>query len=77
MKNAKMLSQLIQELTEIYNIEGDMPCVYATDDEGNDYGSLYFDPSVKYWDSFYGEVYSEDELESDEIGDAQKVVCIN
>ena len=76
MKDGKMLSELIRELQEIYNLQGDMPCIYSTDDEGNDYDTLYFDPSVKYWESFYGEVYSEDEIEDDEDG-YYKVVCIN
>lgn len=75
--DGKMLSELIRELQEIYNKNGDMMCVYAEDDEGNSYGKLYYEPSVKYWDNFYGEIIEEDEIEQDEVDSYAKVVCIN
>lgn len=71
----KMLSELIRELTEIYNTEGDMPCVYVEDDEGNSYGKLYYEPSVKYWDNFSGTILDQDDV-CEEDG-FEKVVCVN
>ena len=71
----KMLSELIRELQEIYDTEGDMICIYTQDDEGNDYRTVAYEPSIMYWDNFNGDIYKQDDV-CEEDG-YEKVVCIN
>ena len=49
-----LLSQYVAELQQILADHGNMPCYYATDDEGNSYqqvnycGNVYFVPELEH-----------------------------
>lgn len=80
--NGKMLSKHIKELQELLDTEGDMVCIYAKDDEGNDYRSVCYEPCVMFSEdseTFEGDAYSEANVEEDEMDTSNliKVVCIN
>ena len=45
------ISEMIKNLEEFKKEYGDLDCWYATDDEGNEYHEVYFDPSLRYVDS--------------------------
>lgn len=61
------ISEMIANLEEFKEKYGDLDCWYATDDEGNEYHEVYFDPSFRYVDS-EGTVYTDEEdLEECEV----------
>lgn len=71
------ISEMIKNLQEFMAKHGDLDCWYATDDEGNGYREVYFDPSFRYVDED-GEVYNnEEDLEDCEV-DMEDVtpICI-
>ena len=45
------VSEMIKNLQEFMNENGDLECWYARDDEGNGYQKVYYDPSLYYIDS--------------------------
>jgi len=49
MKN-RTVSDLIKDLEEIKAIHGDLPLIYAKDDEGNDFDYVFFSPTPGYFD---------------------------
>lgn len=51
------VSEMIKNLEEFKSKYGDLDCWYVTDDEGNGYGEVYYNPSM-YWVDADGEVYS-------------------
>jgi hypothetical protein len=69
------LKEYIVELQKIYEEHGSLEIVYASDDEGNSYSNVNFDPSV----IFMTEDYSIDEEDLAEYNEAdiRKCVCIN
>lgn len=73
------ISEMIKNLEEFKAEHGDIDCWYATDDEGNDYHEVYFDPSFRYVDED-GEMYV-NEIELDEcnmdIEDVTPICIIN
>ena len=44
----KMLSDYIKGLQEFLEKNGDMPCIYSSDDEGNDHQHVYYNGSLAY-----------------------------
>lgn len=56
------ISEMIKNLEEFMAEHGDIDCWYATDDEGNGYHEVYFDPSFRYVND-EGEMYREEDLE--------------
>lgn len=61
------ISEMIKNLQEFMVEHGDLDCWYATDDEGNDYHEVYYDPSFRYVDED-GTVYQDEEdLEACEV----------
>ena len=61
------VSEMIKNLEEFKAEYGDLDCWYATDDEGNAYHEVYFDPSFRYIDED-GMVYNDEEdLEECEV----------
>ena len=73
------ISEMIKNLEEFKAEHGDIDCWYATDDEGNEYHEVYFDPSFRYVDKD-GEMYA-NEIELDEcdmdIEDVTPICIIN
>lgn len=57
------ISEMIKNLQEFMEEHGDLDCWYATDDEGNGYHEVYFDPSFRYVVNEDGDMYREEELE--------------
>lgn len=57
------ISEMIKNLQEFMAEHGDLDCWYATDDEGNGYNEVYFDPSFRYVVNEDGDMYREEELE--------------
>lgn len=57
------ISEMIKNLQEFMEEHGDLDCWYATDDEGNEYHEVYFDPSFRYVVNEDGDMYREEELE--------------
>lgn len=56
------ISEMIKNLEEFKAEHGDLDCWYATDDEGNEYHEVYFDPSFRYVNKD-GDMYREEDLE--------------
>lgn len=54
------ISEMIANLEEFKAKYGDLDCWYATDDEGNEYHEVYYDPSFRYVDED-GEMYNDEE----------------
>lgn len=54
------ISEMIANLKEFEEKYGDLDCWYATDDEGNEYREVYYDPSFRYVDED-GNVYNDEE----------------
>lgn len=71
------VSEMIKNLEEFKSKYGDLDCWYATDDEGNGYGEVYYDPNM-YWVDADGEVYSntEDLEEYDLTEEDVTPICI-
>ena len=67
------LKEYIEKLKEIYYLHPNLDVVYATDDEGNNFAKVHFDPSYGHFD---GHNFGND---TDEQGRRKKVnaVCIN
>lgn len=61
------LKTLISELQLLYKCHGDLPVIYAKDDEGNSYDAVLFKPTV---------FLERTELENVALG-VDKAVCIN
>lgn len=71
------LTKYIEKLQELLNEHGDLEIIYSTDDEGNEYRKLYYDPSVvNYIESDYCIIH-EDDLEEWDESEYQKVICVN
>lgn len=72
------ISEMIANLEEFKENYGDLDCWYATDDEGNAYHEVYFDPSFRYVDD-EGDMYTEKDLEECEmdIEDVTPVCIVN
>lgn len=73
------VSEVIQFLKEIQKEHGDLECWYSSDDEGNSFRKLFYEPSVCYVDS-YGETYGTNEdLEYADLKpeDVRKICVVN
>lgn len=74
------VSEMIKNLQEFMNENGDVDCYYAVDDEGNDYKEVYYKPTLMLENS-YGDLYSVKEIEEDDSLDEEeraefRKVCI-
>lgn len=68
------LQQLLSDNPEL----GNLPVIYAADDEGNNYQKVHYTPSTAFVDdinSYYLEMLDKDECE--EEGMKPNAVCIN
>ena len=72
------VSEMIKNLQEFMNKNGDIECYYAVDDEGNAYHPVYFTPS-KYYISEDGDVMQREDLEEYElhIEDVEPICIVN
>ena len=76
------LSKYIAGLQKIFDINGDLDCYYAIDDEGNGYqqvnydGSLYFVSACDI-NSYRPELYCEEDVADGEIKNPIKVCVVN
>ena len=73
------VSEMINNLKEFMENYGDFDCYYATDDEGNGYREVYYDPSMYYINS-YGDVYQLedlDETDEEEREDLHPICIVN
>lgn len=64
------ISDLIKNLEYIKEKHGDLPCYYSTDDEGNSYKPVFFEPSI-------GNYYGGEFADLDDNDDNINAVCIN
>ena len=70
------ISEMIKNLQEFMNENGDLNCYYAVDDEGNGYGKIHYAPS-KYYVSEDGEIMLREDLEEYELHiEDVKPICI-
>lgn len=74
------VSEMIKNLQEFMEENGDIDCYYAVDDEGNDYKPVYYSPTLMLENS-YGDLYQVEAIDEDESLDEEeraefKKVCI-
>lgn len=72
------LSKYIELLQRTLKYEGDLECVYSTDDEGNAYHKVNYAGSHLYFENledYYLEQVDVEEL--DDYPDAVRAFCIN
>ena len=69
------LKEYIEKLQKLYEEQGDLKIVYGSDDEGNSYNNVVFDPSLIYLNG-HDSIAEEDLKECDE-DDIKKCICIN
>ena len=50
------ISEMIKNLQEFMEEYGDLDCWYSSDDEGNAYHKVYFEPSLLCVDKYNGEI---------------------
>lgn len=72
------ISEMIKNLQEFMNENGDLDCYYAVDDEGNGYNKIHYTPS-KYYVSEDGDVMQREDLEYYElhIEDVEPICIVN
>ncbi len=58
------ISEMIENLQKFMAENGDLECWYATDDEGNSYQKVHYNPS-KYYVDDDGEVHHPEDLDED------------
>ena len=71
------ISEMIKNLEVVMAANGDIECYFASDDEGNAYHPVYFEPSV-YWINKYGDVFQDEDIEDEDPEDIAelKQICI-
>ena len=71
------VSEMIKNLQKFMEEHGDLECWYATDDEGNGYQRVYYEPSTYYVDLDDEIYHGEEDLEYFEL-DLEDVtpVCV-
>jgi len=63
------IGDVIRNLTKLRNKHGNIPAVYSSDDEGNNFQHVYFEPTV-------GKL-EENEFEDEVLDDEVNAICIN
>lgn len=71
------LTKYIEKLQELLNEHGDLELIYSSDDEGNEYNTVNYEPSLVNYIASDREVIHEDDLEEWHESDYEKVICIN
>ena len=70
------LKEYIAKLQELEAIHGDLEIVYSSDDEGNSFSNVYYEPSVQFIDE-EGEVITEDCIQEYLPDEYRTVICVN
>ena len=73
------ISEMIKNLEEFKAEYGDLDCWYATDDEGNGYQEIHYDPTLMYvdeYDDVFGQNYY-DEADEDDREDLTPICIVN
>ena len=73
------VSEMIKNLQEFMNENGDLDCYYAVDDEGNGYSEIHYTPS-KYYVNNYGDVFQQedyDEADEEDKEDLTPICVVN
>ena len=70
------LSEMIRNLRVFMFEHGDIDCWYAVDDEGNNYQQVYYEPTLYYVDED-GDIYSQDEVDDEDMDDLTPVCVVN
>lgn len=73
------VSEMIKNLQQFLEENGDVECWYAIDDEGNGYQRVYYDPTL-YYVNEYGEVYQQedyDEADEEDKKDLRPICIVN
>lgn len=76
------VSEMIKNLREFMEENGDVDCYYAVDDEGNDYKEVHYKPTLML-ENPNGDLYSvkeieeDDSLDEDERAEFKKVCIVN
>lgn len=71
------LTSYIEKLQELLDEYGDLELIYSTDDEGNAYNTVNYEPSLVNYIASDREVIHEDDLEEWDESEYQKVICVN
>jgi hypothetical protein len=71
------LTKYIEKLQELLNEHGDLELIYSSDDEGNNYNTVSYKPSLVNYIPSDREVIHEDDLEEYDESEYQKVICVN
>lgn len=71
------LTKYIEKLQKLLKEHGDLELIYSTDDEGNAYNTVNYEPSLVNYIASDREVIHEDDLEEWEESEYQKVICVN
>ena len=71
------LTTYIKKLQELLTEHGDLELIYSSDDEGNNYDKVHYEPSLVNYIASDREVIHEDDLEEWEESDYEKVICVN
>ena len=73
------ISEMIKNLQEFMEEHGDLDCWYATDDEGNGYQMVSYDPTLMYVNE-YDDVFGQDaydEADDDDREDLTPICIVN
>lgn len=71
------LTKYIEKLQELLEEHGDLELIYSSDDEGNNYNKVNYEPSLANYIASDREVIHDDDLEEWYESDYQKVICVN
>ena len=71
------LTKYIEKLQELLKEHGDLELIYSSDDEGNNYSKVHYEPSLVNYIASDREVIHDDDLEEWDESEYQKVICVN
>ena len=71
------LTKYIEKLQELLAEHGDLELIYSTDDEGNNYNKVHYEPSLVNFISTDREVINDEDIEEWDESDYEKVICVN
>lgn len=71
------LTTYIEKLQELLQEYGDLELIYSTDDEGNEYNTVNYNPSIVNYIESDRCLIDDNDLEEYNESDYQKVICIN
>jgi hypothetical protein len=72
------LNEYIEQLQKLAKQYPDAVLIYASDNEGNSFGTVWKSPSVMYFNQEYQEAYDPDSKDEDfDFSDYPVAICIN